>query len=361
MYSFERALRGAALSAALVGCHGRDAEPVPSRADRPPIPVSVLTVQPTEEVATVRLVAVVEPRRRTALGSKLMARVVDVRAEEGARVARGATLVQLDTRDLTARQRQIAANAAAANAQARLASIELARVKRLTADGALPGAQVDSAETSAKASSAAVDGTQAALAELGVQLGESSIRAPFDAIVVQKRTEVGSFSAPGQPLLVLEDDGALRVIAPIADRHAGTMRIGTSYPVALASGEQTTGTLESLVPSGDPRSPGLLATFQVANDQHRFRAGVAAYVSVPAGDRATPVIRVPSRAVARRGGLTGAFIVRDDRLRIVWCAIDDSAHEDAVRVLDGLAGGDVIVADATSPGLSDGRPVVVQP
>lgn len=361
MEPLERALWWAALSAAFFGCHGRDVEPAPSRAEGPPPRVSVLKIRPTEEVATVRLVAVVEPRRRTALGSKLMARIVDVHVEEGTRVARGTLLVQLDARDLSARQRQIAANAAAANAQAQLASNELSRVARLTAQGALPGAQLDSAETSAKAASAAVDGTQAALGELGVQLDESSIRAPFDAIVVQKRTEVGSFSAPGQPLLVLEDDGALRVIAPVADRLAGTVRIGASYPVTFASGEQTTGLLESLVPSGDPRSTGLLATFAVSNEQHRFRTGIAAYVSVPATDRATPVIRIPSHAVVRRGGLTGAFTVSDNRLRLIWCAIDDSAHEDTVRVLDGLVSGDTVVVDATSPDLADGRSIAVQP
>ncbi|APR79224.1 Hypothetical protein A7982_04571 [Minicystis rosea] len=356
-----RVVVGAALVAALMGCRARDAEPAPAHAEGPPIPVSVVTVRATEHAATIRLVAVAEPKRRAAVGSKLMARVLDVRAEEGARVKQGDTLVQLDARDLSARRRQISAGAIAADAQARLAADELARVQKLRAAGVIASAQVDGAEASVTASSAAADGSRAALAELGVQLGESTIRAPFDALVVQKRTEVGTFSAPGQPLFVLEDDSTLRVLAPIGDRQAGTLEPGKSYPVAFATGEQTTGVLDAIVPSGDPRSPGLIARLLVANDQQRMRAGVSAYVMVPSGERAVPALRVPSRAILRRGGLTGVFTVRGERMQIVWCAIDGSTHDDTTPVLDGLVDGDVVVADASAPDLADGRRIVVQP
>jgi RND family efflux transporter MFP subunit len=352
---------GAALGAALVGCHAREREPAPRPMDAPPVAVPVMTLRATEQTATVRLVAVAEPKRRAAVGTKLLARVLDVRAEEGARVAQGALLVQLDTRDLSARRRQVGASAAAADAQARLAADELARVRQLREAGAIATAQLDSAQTSVTAAAAAADGSHAALAELGVTLGESTIRAPFDALVVQKRTEVGTFSVPGQPLVVLEDDSTLRVLAPIADRQAGAMKLGTSYSVSFATGEQTTGLLDAIVPSGDPRSPGLMARLLVANEQHRVRAGVVAYVTVPSGERGGPALRVPPQAIVRRGGLTGVFTVRGDRLEIVWCAIDGSAHDEMTRVLDGLVDGDVVVTDAGSPELADGRRVTVKP
>lgn len=355
------ALGGLLAGVAMIGCHANEADPIRDKAEGAPVPVAVLTIRQTNEPETVRLVAVVEPNRRTAVGSRLMARVVEVRADEGDRVPRGAVLVQLDTRDLSARQRQVAASATAADAQAQLASSELARTKRLAATGALPGVQVESAETSATASGAAVDGAHAALAEVAVQLGESTIRAPFDALVVQKRTEVGSFSAPGQPLLVLEDDSVLRVLAPMADRYAGAVRAGAAYPVAFATGDEASGVLESVTPSGDPRSPGLVAILRVRNERHALRAGVVAYVTVPTGEaRRSAVLRVPSRALVRRGGLAGVFVVRDSRLHLVWCAIDDTAGDGTIRVLDGLVDGDVVVSDAAAPGLRDGMLVSVR-
>lgn len=342
------------------GCHaegaaGRGAQDGAPTA--PPIAVATIVVHPIEQHAMVRLVAVVEPQRRTAVGSKLLARVLEVRAQEGDRVRKGSTLVVLDARDLSAKRLQASAAVTAANAQAKVASADAERARSLGESGAISTAQVEAASGGATASNANAALAAAALGELDVSRQDSTVVAPFDGIVVRKATETGSFSGPGQPLLVLEDDSTLRVLAPIAARYAERLRAGTSYAIAFSSGQQASGVLSAIVPSGEPRAPGLVAELRVANADHALRAGVVANVSIPAGDAKRAAFVVPARAIVRRGGLTGVFVVKDRTLHLVWCSIDATPTERDVQVLDGLMDNDAVVRDASFPELRDGRRV----
>ena len=344
----------------LTGCHGERSTPR-ARAPRelPPLSVSTTTARSLEAGGARRVAAVAEPAHRATLATNLMARVVDVRVVEGQRVEEGAPLLRLDVRDLRARRGQAEASAEAQRAQAELASSGLRRTRLLEERGAVAEQQRETAETSATAIEASVRGAESALRELDVRLGESVLRAPFSGLIVQKHTEVGSFAAPGQPLLVLEDDSTLRILAPIAHGDSSRLSQGQAYTVTFGTGDERQGVLDAIVSSGNPRSPGLVAVFLVANEDHRLRAGVVASVEIPAPPTNAIAFEVPEQAVLARGGLRGVFVVRDGRAELVWCSIDARVRAGKVEVLDGLREGDVLVADARLPGLADGRRVTV--
>lgn len=350
-------IAGAASSAA---CHGSHSAPRANSARAlPPLSVEATTIRAGNASGVIRIAAVAEPAHRTALATNLMARVVDVRVVEGQRVRQGDGLLRLDVRSLAAQRGQAQAAASANEAQAELATAGLRRTRVLEQSGAVTTQQREIAETTLAAYEASVRGAGAALRAIDVNLGESVLKAPFDGVVVQRQTEVGSFAAPGQPLLLLEDDSALRIVAPIAAADASRITQGSSYDVSFATGEQARGVLDAVVSSGTPRSPGLVAIFVVENAERRLRSGVVASVAIPAPPTGSTAFEVPEGAVFARGGLRGVFVVRDGVAEVVWCSIDARARTGRITVLDGLREGDIVVDDAHLPGLRDGRRVVV--
>ena len=356
--SVARASLLACLVSTAAGCgHANDESSRVTAREEPPVHVRAMRVHRSEETARVRRAAVVEPIRRSVLGTRLMSRALDVRVVEGARVERGEMLVVLDVRDLRARAGQARANQTASAAQMTLADADARRARALGEHGAIASSQLEAAETVLSLHGAAQSGAAAMMAEIGVSLGEGSIRAPFDGVVVAKRIELGQLTVPGAPMIVLEDDSALRVVASIAEDDVDRLAIGHGYRVAFAGRRAATGRLDAIVPSGDPRLPGLTAIFVVDNAAHTLRSGVVASVEVPYPEAAGTVFEVPVRAVVRRGGLAGVYLVADGRARLAWCSIDPSTEGETAVVLDGLGEGDVVVADASVEGLRDARRV----
>lgn len=343
------------------GCHGSEPsrDTTSSARELPPLTVAATAVRGGGAAGMTRIAAVAEPAHRTALATNLMARVTEVRVTEGQRVRQGDGLIRLDVRALAAQRGQAQAAATANQAQAELATAGLRRTRLLEESGAVATQQREIAETSLAAYEASVRGAGAALRAIDVNLGESVLKAPFDAVVVQRQTDVGSFAAPGQPLLVLEDDSALRILAPIAASDAPRLTTGTSYDVSFATGQETRAVLDAIVSSGNPRSPGLVAIFIVENPERSLRSGVVVSVAIPAPSTGQTSFEVPERAILARGGLRGVYVVRDGKAEIVWCSIDARPRSGRVIVLDGLREGDVVVDDAHLPGLRDGRRAVV--
>jgi RND family efflux transporter MFP subunit len=347
--------------AVLVGCADAAVGTARSEGAEPaPLAVTTMHVRADATRRTTRVAAITEPVRRSTLATNLMARVVDVHVREGQRIDEGSPIARLDVRGLVARRRQAHALATATSAQAQLAGTGLRRARSLETSGALSTEQRETAEATAMAYDAQMDGTNAAIRELDVNLGESVLRAPFSGVIVQKRTEVGSFAAPGQPLFVLEDDTTLRVLAVIAASDAAHLLVGSTHPITFATGELADGVLDAVTSSGDPRSPGLIAVFLVPNANHRLRTGVVASVQIPAADVGPPTFDVDARAVVDRGGLRGVYVVRRGIAELVLCSVDAQVRDERVIVLDGLREGDVIIVDATLPSLYDGRRVVTR-
>lgn len=340
---------------ASVGCdHGAGfAEP---SATPPPPPLVVETVRVVAPSAhgTVRRAGIVEPFRRTTLGTRLLARAIDVPVREGVRVVRGDTLVVLDVRDLRARRGQAAASRRASTAQVELASSSLVRAEALEAQGALAESQLEAARSAASLSEAQQAGAAQLLREIDINMSEGVLRAPFDGVVVQKRLEVGSLTVPGAPLFVLEDDARLRVLSTVAAEDVEQLVVGQPYAVWFPGERRADGVLDAIVSSGDPRFPVLSAIFIVENAEHALRAGVVVGVDVPDTQARPQGFDIPASALVRRGGLVGVYLVDDGRARRIWCSVATRPDSELVRVLDGLREGDVIVRDATMAGLADG-------
>lgn len=345
---------GAAALWLLAGCsEAPAAHPlVPPRA---PCRVQALTVGAPAKRQTVAVAGIAVPLRQSTPAVALLARVLEADLVEGSRVEAGQVLVRLDVRDLGGRQRVTRAGGQAARRALAVATEHLRRTRVLFEQGALVRPQLEAAELAVAQAEAAAQSVSASDDELGRAVDSATIRAPFAGQVVRKLTEVGNLAAPGQPLFVLEDDHQLRVVAPIGAPLGGHLTPGSSVEVE-AAGERLTGTVESVLPSGDPRAPGLRAQVLIDNAEHRFRAGTVMVLQVPVGEEEPGPVTVPRSALVHRGRLEGVYVVAAGTAERRWLALGSSPGE-SVEVLSGLKAGERVIDRADEACVADGRRV----
>lgn len=304
---------------------------------------AVMTVADTTVSSTFDATGVAEPFAQATLSTKLMGSVTAVLAREGDRVAAGQPLVRIDARDLAAKQSQVSAGIAEAEAVHRDAQVQAARIRALYADSAATRAQLDAAETGLARAEASVRQAHAGASELAAVAGYAVVRAPFAGIVTQRFVDPGAFAAPGAPLVSVQDSRKLRVTATITPQAARGLRRGATIPVTIENAS-TAAIIEGVVPA--PAGNVYTINAIVDNQSGSLMSGSAATLAVPQGMRKT--ILVPASAIRREGDLTGVMLrgAAGDELRWVRLGPVTGAH---VEVIGGLRAGDRVVLHMVTP------------
>ncbi len=324
------------LALGLAGCASHEPSKPAERAADPARVVETAAVVRTGAASSVAVPGTVRAREHAALSARLPASVVELPFQEGERVAAGAVVIRLDDRALRAA-------VAAAEASVIAAEADLQRTTSLVEQGIVARRDLDQAAAAASAA-------RARLTAARDELSYSSLRAPFAGRVAARRVDVGDVVTPGAPLVEIEGEDGLELRATVESDVAATLRVGATLE-ALVDGQHRplAARIVAIAPSADPTTH----RFELKADLPRatgLRAGLFARLLVP-GVAADPRLVVPATAVFTRGGLTGVFVVSDDRARLRWVAA--GAHDGtSVEARAGVTAGERVVLDPA--GLVDG-------
>jgi RND family efflux transporter MFP subunit len=309
------------LVAAVVGCNGARDE----RASVTRLPVATFraTLQRSYAVTqtyTGRLV----PRRAVELGFELDGKVATILVDEGDRVRKGdrvavldTTLLEADRTELEARRDEarslllelkngprpevIAAarsDLKAEDAMASLLEAQLKRLKRLLDRGSVPEETYEEAEFRATAAAerrnaaqhkldellagtrperiaaqeAVVSRVEAGLARLAIRIGKSTLKAPFDGAIAQRRLDEGAAVKAGQPIVRLTESGAweTRIRLPV---HVATNLAGTDRHEVVIGQKRHTAHLCSLLPELDADTQTVGAVLRIEATSSTLFAG----------------------------------------------------------------------------------------
>ena len=194
---------------------------------------------------------VVVPDRTVTLAAKIVGRVVAVSADEGDRVSAGDIIVDIGDAELRAKL-------AGAEARLRMEEVSLAhqqklaeRVRSLREQGTVSAENLDDAIFKVDAGEQAVAMAQAEVARARAMLGETKIRAPFDGVIIRKDIEIGDVTAPGEPLLVLEDHATLLFRTNVKEQDIPRIRKGQAITVTIDALDDLAleATINRIVPS----------------------------------------------------------------------------------------------------------------
>ncbi len=331
------------------------------------------------------------------LSFKVAGRTSQIKVDLGSQVRKGQVIAQLETTDFKVRQQQ--AEAALQQARVRLglppqgdddrvqaenaalvrqalAMLEEARSNRerttqLVAQGIQSKAELDRVESAFKVAESRyqdaieeVRNRQAVLlqrrSELAIaqqQLVETTLYAPFDGAVRERRASLGEYLNSGAPVVTIVRLHPLRLRVEVPEREARGIRIGQPVRV-LVEGDDArahSGRVARLSPAFQEQSRTLIIEAEVDNQQGGLRPGSFAKAEIHTATT-SDVVMVPASAIVTFAGIQKVFSMKDGRVveKTVIVGKRPSTEDDWV-VVEGLDAGTSVIL---SPGnLVAGQPV----
>jgi hypothetical protein len=175
---------------------------------------------------------------------------------------------------------------------------------------------------------------------------------------------VGDVVMPGMPLVEIEGAGGLEVVTTVSEDAVALLSPGAHVAVDVdGQSSPIEAIVRAVAPSGDAAThraqvrADLPATTGVRSGMFaRLRVAPSPAVRGAAKDAAADEVHwvVPERALVRRGGLAGVFVVSEGRARLRWIAVGEPENG-TVEVRAGLRAGERVVTDPS--GLVDGAAV----
>lgn len=348
-------------------------------------PLAVEVARPIENV-TVQVfgLGTVEARILSKIGFEVGAALVELNADQGDLVNKGDILARLHNAEQAARVAKAKAGMINAEAAVKMAEAAVGKARAVLAQKqqtnkrkqALVARQTVSAESAEEAQMeqdvataelavaiSDVDVARAALEDARAQfdvekvlLDHHVLRAPYDAIVVERHKELGSVLSPGAALFTLVAPETIWVLAYVDEARAGGLRVGQraevrlrSQPRQLFAGHVTRIDIESDRVSEERR-------VYVACDRcpESFHLGEQAEIFITTGtlDKA---LLVPETAIEHFSGISGTvWTVEDGELQHREITLGHRTLDSRLEIIGGLPVGARVV-NRLRPGLREGR------
>lgn len=285
--------------------------------------------------------------------------VVQVFAEQGTAVARGAVLARIE--GVAAEQALLSAQAAVRSAErnTEVAEREAERAARLVEAGALADRDLENARNGVGAAQAQLAGARAQLAAASKQVDNTVVRSPIAGIVSERPVNAGDVVSPGTALFTVVDPGAMELEASVPSDQLGSVRVGSpvSFTVSGYPGRQFTGRIERISPAADPITRQVPIYVSIPNAEGALVSGLFAQGRVAASARETLV--APAAGVDQSGvsptvlRLKGGVAERVP----VQVGISDPDSE-RVEIVSGVAAGDTLLTGAAM-GIAPKTPIRV--
>jgi len=347
--------------------------------------IDVQVAQPERDVLVqVFGLGTVEARVTSKVGFKASGVLVELRADVGDRVPKGAVLARLDDREQTARvgrakaateqadanlQRAMAnvqkaqanyANAANINerrqklVQSNSASVETAETAKTAQDAAQ--ADVNLAASDVAVARAAIGDAKAQVLQESATLDFHTLAAPYDAMVTARTKELGSALGAGEPVFTLIDPKSVWTLAFIDESKAGEIAVGKPAEIILRSrpNQRYRGQVARIEPESDRVNEErrvAIAFDQLPADFHLGEQAEVYITTVPLAQ----ALLVPEAAIVGLGkGHGTVWTVDDGHLQQHEVTLGHRLLDGRYEIIGGVPDKAVVVAQLTS-GLRVGR------
>jgi RND family efflux transporter MFP subunit len=317
------------------------------------------------------------------LSVKVPGRLSAVSVDLGSVVRRGQVVAQVEQQDYQLRIQQAEAALAAARARLGLAPdapdervdpektgtvmqaravmeearTNLSRVVTLVEQGVVARAEYDTANAAYKVAASRyqdaveeIRNRQAVLAqrrsELALarqQLADTTVVAPFDGIVQEKRASVGEYLGAGAPVAVVVRVNPLRFRAEVPERDAANVRSGQPLRVTVEGNASAyAGRIVRLSPTITEQNRVLLVEAEISNDG-ALRPGSFARADIVTDD-AGLAVTIPTSAIVSFAGIEKVILVQNGKAQEKAVTTGRRVAE-WTEVLAGVNVGDSVVVE----------------
>ncbi|MHA6325853.1 efflux RND transporter periplasmic adaptor subunit [Roseivivax sp. CAU 1753] len=353
-----------------------------------PVSVTVVTAERDVPVRVYGL-GTVEARIVSRIGFEVGAALVELTADSGDSVARGQVLARLHPAEQDARVARAEAAVAAAEASLGRATATVTRAEAVLAQRQATNVRqqelaqrrtisVQTAEESQRDVDVAAADLAVAQSEIGVARAQKAdadaalrletalrdhheLRAPFDAVVVDRHAEVGTVVQAGAQIFTLMDPATVWTLAYVDEARAGDIFVGQTAEVTMRSLPQEVfgGTVARIGIESDRVNEERRVWVACDRCPPRIFLGEQAEVRITVATLAEALL-VPEIAVTGFDGHKGRIrVVQDGRLAEVPVTFGHRTEDARLEVVNGLPEGARIVAVPLGAGAVGARARIV--
>lgn len=279
----------------------------------------------------------VEPVRWSKVASVIRDRIVEICDCEGKPVAKGDVLVRLDDREVQAQMKEL-------KARDDFAKREMTRVSDLVTRGAATTQAYERASMD-------LQQVQGLISVQLEKIGDYTILAPMDGVVLRRDGEIGEIAEAGQILFRVGVPLPLQVVAEVNEEDIPRVALKQTvlFRTDAFPDRRLEGTVREITPMGDV----VAKTYRIKvalPDDTPLKPGMSVEANIVTREHADALL-VPADAV--RGD--SVFVIAGDRVRKRQVKIGIRGTR-AVEVLDGLSEGERVASPAATD-LKDGARV----
>lgn len=237
-------------------------------------------------------------------------------------------------------------------------AIVLAEYEQIASAEKVAAARYDAAINNVKEKIASILVQQTMLDLARENLQNTILKAPFDAVVLEKMVAPGSYVKVGDPMIKVIRVDKLRYRGNVPERLSQSLAAGQTVQLEIDSLDHPyTTQISRISPLLDQASRSLTFEAIINNQDRKLRAGLFAEANVVIEPDAKAVT-IPASAVLRFAGNEKVWIVQDNVVSEKVIVLGEQ-REDLIRVQEGLSPGDRILLQGLSgqPGkLIEGPP-----
>ena len=336
----------------LVGCGDKSGDkPAPAR------PVRYVVIGSPATLPSLERTGEIHAHDETALSFRTAGRMMTRAVDIGDRVNYGQLLATLDDTSAQNQLDSATADEESARATARVAALNVSRMQKLIATGAIARSQLDSARADWLVASARVKSSEAALRNARESLGWTRLTSPGEGIITAVSASPGQVVNAGETVVTLAAGQARDVVFDIPDPAKVEALRAEEFQVALLSdaGVNASAILRDISPQADPQTRTWRVRATLKKPPAAMALGSSVTVRLPSSGSAG--YAVPASALSRCGEKPAVFVITPQmqaQLRVVVLA---SYTASSVIIASGLMPGDRVITAGVSK-LRPGEKVV---
>ena len=266
----------------------------------PPTVVTTVVTAESEWPATLTAIGSIEAVQGVTVSADLSGVVRQISFESGHRVARGQTLVRLDTS-------QEQAQLAHANATADLARLNLDRAQKLVERGVIAQSEFDRLQAEQRQAVASVQAIQATI-------GRKTIRAPFSGVLGIRQVDLGQHLNEGDPIVPLQTLDPVYAKFSLPQGDVNALKAGATVRVTSSDtpGRESVGRITAVNSEIDPATRNVAVQATLRNTGGVLRPGMFVDVSIDLGT-VSRAISLPASAIVYAPYGNSVYVVEDQK------------------------------------------------
>ena len=321
------------------------------------ISVAPVTTQTLTSTIQVTGTLSYDERRMAVATARIGGRITKVLADYGQAVSAGEALAWIDSPELGAAQ----ADYRRAKSMSRLHKVEYERAELLLEGQAISRGELLRREADWRAAQAGLQTAEQKLHILGLSRADVEalsnnqvdaghvypVRAPIDGRVTERQAVPGRVVSPADELFTVAELDSVWLFLQVFEKDLHSVHEGAAVTLTCESHPEDRfgGTIDFVGQILDPHSRTVSARAVIDNPAGELKPGMFVYASIDtrgADASATPVLAVPTAAVASLQGQTVVFVQVDERSFEAREVVLGETHAEWAEVSSGLVEGEPI-------------------